>query len=576
MPTQPLPAWAEDIRSTFTSGSASMFLLHGVRDVQAYEGLYLSLPMYLHHVFCGDKHTVYYDIAQGLTFPTPEDERKFKAFLDVLRMRRPDVPEPSDAFRPEIAIPILEEFLFTRDGAAVIIDYIDKLVPREDIAMMTFDERRLNTTLRRWAQDPRLLRRNNFVFMVAESLSEVADDLYARGGGAHVVQVPMADNAARLEYIQYVLANPSQLVRGQDGTPPNTSKLLALPPEVLAEQTNGLTRLQVGALLRTAVQDCLQVDSATVTRGKRGAIEAEIGDLVEFTETKLGLEAVAGVDLQKEILLATAKALHEGHTAVVPKGILLLGPPGCGKTFTMECFAHDCDIPFLQLKNLFSKYVGATESNLEKLFHYLDALAPVFVFIDEFDQSYGKRVESDGDSGVSRRVFAMFNSFLSDESRQGKVLFGAATNRPDLIDPSTVRAGRFDLKLPFLLPDEPAREAILHVSFKTLNVPQGALDLKQFATKTQGYSGADLKELIRVAQRKAIFGGRDAVTEADLQFALEDYIPPGAARNDEIRLMELQAVAACTSRSLLPEEYRKKLDDGTLKAELAALEMCAG
>lgn len=573
MAEQPLPPWVEEIRSRFTSGAASMFLLHGVRDVQPYQGHYLPLTTYLHHVFCGDKHTVGYDLAQGITFPTPEDERKFVAFLNVLRARRPDVPEPAQAYRPELALPILEEFLFTRDSAAVIIDYVDKLAPREEVSMMTFEERRLAATLRRWAQDPRLLRRNSFVFLVAEALASVADDLYARGGGAEVIGVPLAAAAERRAYLDFVLANPQQLVRGQDGAAPDTSALLDMKPEVLAEQTNGLTRLQVGALLRTAVQSGAKVNTATVTRGKRATIEAEIGDLVEFTETKQGLEAVAGADLQKEILLGTARALREGQTAVVPKGILLLGPPGCGKTFTMQCFAHDCDLPFLQLKNLFSKYVGATESNLEKLFHYLDALAPVFVFIDEFDQSYGKRVSSDGDSGVSRRVFAMFNSFLSDEARQGKVLFGAATNRPDLIDPSTVRAGRFDLKLPFLLPDEAAREAILTVTFRTLKVPQGAVDLKVFAQRTAGYSGADLKELIRVAQRKAVFGGRTEVTEADLQFALEDYLPPGAARNDEIRLMELQAVAACTSRSLLPEAYRRQLDDGSLKAELASLQL---
>ncbi|MEI6500503.1 MAG: hypothetical protein WCP21_05670, partial [Armatimonadota bacterium] len=240
MSETPLPAWAAEIRQTFTSGAASMFLLHGVRDVFPYQGLYLPLSTYLHHVFCGDKHTVCYDIAQGITFPTPEDESKFLAFLNVLRVRRPDVPEPAQAYRPEIAIPILEEFLFTRDSAAVIIDYADKLAPREDLSMMTFDERRLSATLRRWAQDPRLLRRNSFVFLVAEALSSVDDDLYARGGGAHVVEVRIADEGQRREYIDYVLANPQQLSRGQDGTPPDTSNLLELPPAVLAQQTNGL------------------------------------------------------------------------------------------------------------------------------------------------------------------------------------------------------------------------------------------------------------------------------------------------------------------------------------------------
>ncbi|MEN6305357.1 MAG: ATP-binding protein, partial [Armatimonadia bacterium] len=152
------------------------------------------------------------------------------------------------------------------------------------------------------------------------------------------------------------------------------------------------------------------------------------------------------------------------------------------------------------------------------------------------------------------------------------VLFGAATNRPDLVDSSTLRAGRFDLKLPFLLPDAAAREAIFGVTFKTLRVPQGDLDLKAFGEKTAGYSGADLKELIRVAQRRAVFGGRDVVTEDDLRYALEDYLPPSAARQDEIRLMELLAVTNCTSRSLLPEAYVRGLTDGTMKAELAQLQ----
>ncbi|MBU0608469.1 MAG: ATP-binding protein, partial [Armatimonadetes bacterium] len=556
----------------FTSGAASVFLLHGVRDVYPYEGAYLPLPVFLHHAFCGDKHAVYYDIASGITFPGPEDEKRFKSVLDVMRLRYSDVPEPAQAYRPEIAIPILEEFLFTRDGAAVIIDYADKLAPREDAPMMTFDERRLATTLRRWAQDPRLQRRNNFVFLLTETLSLVAEELYAQGGAAHVVAIPMADTQQRLDYIKFLLDHPEMLVRNHDAAP-RPGEVLGLSPEVLAAQTNGLTRLQVAGLLRTAWRSREKVSTTTVTRGKRAAIEREIGDLVEFTETKLGMEAVAGVDLQKDLLLSTARALRDGKTEVVPKGILLLGPPGCGKTFTMQCFAHDCEIPFLQLKNIFSKYVGSTEANLEKLFHFLDALAPVFVFIDEFDQSYGKRVQGDGDSGVSRRVFAMFNSFLSDDARQGKVLFGAATNRPDLIDPSTLRAGRFDLKLPFLLPETAAREAILDVTFKTMRVPCAGVDLSAFAHKTEGFSGADLKELVRVAQRRAVFAGRDAVGAADLQFALEDYLPPGAARPDEIRLMELSAVTNCTSRSLLPAEYAKKLEDGTLHAELQALQL---
>ncbi|MBU0609915.1 MAG: hypothetical protein KKI08_18670, partial [Armatimonadetes bacterium] len=90
-----LPPWAEEIRQSFTSGATSVFLLHGVRDVYPYEGAYLPLSVFLHHAFCGDKHAVYYDIASGITFPGPEDEKKFKSVLDVMRLRYSDVPEPA-------------------------------------------------------------------------------------------------------------------------------------------------------------------------------------------------------------------------------------------------------------------------------------------------------------------------------------------------------------------------------------------------------------------------------------------------------------------------------------------------
>jgi len=198
------------------------------------------------------------------------------------------------------------------------------------------------------------------------------------------------------------------------------------------------------------------------------------------------------------------------------------------------------------------------------------------VFIDEFDQSYGRRVASDSDSGVSRRVFGMFNNFLSDDSHQGKIIFGAATNRPDLIDQSTMRAGRFDMKIPFLLPDEEAREAIIKVSFRNLRVEFEDTDFGEIAEKTAGYSGADLRELVRIAQRRAFQEGHDEVLVEDLSFAVDDYIPPSVSRADDIRMMELMAVAYTTSRSLLPEHYVKALETGRVHEDMRDLEYRLG
>lgn len=561
MSTSDTAPWVQQIRDSFTSAGASVFLIHGVRDRFPYGGAYLPLPTFLHHAFCADKLTVFYDISEGLRFARAEDENVFKAFLGVYRAQT-GRPSEEDLIKPGVAIPLLQEFVFGRDNVALVIDYVDKVAPRDEPRFMTFEERRVVSMLRRWSDDPRLLRRNSFVFLLCESLADVNEELYSRGSRTEVVEIPMPDAAEREAFVGDEI---EQLAEARPE--------LEMSPEVLASITNGLSRVQIGALLRSAGRQKQPVSFGLTGKWKRAAIEREIGELVEFTSPQFGLDALAGVDLQKQILIRTAEALRSGKTAVVPKGILLTGPPGCGKTFCMECFAHDCGIPFVQLKNVFSKYVGSTEANLEKLFYHLEALSPVFVFIDEFDQSYGRRVTSDSDSGVSRRVFGMFNNFLSDERHQGKILFGAATNRPDLIDPSTMRAGRFDLKLPFLLPDRQAREAILQVSLRSLRVAHDIGDFVEAAEKTQGYSGADLKEIVRIAQRRAVFGGRETVTGDDMLYAVGDYITPTVSRGDEIRLMELQAVLSCTSRALLSAEYVKGVEDGSLRRELGRLEL---
>lgn len=566
-----LPKWALQVRRDFTSGAASVFLLHGVRDLICFGDRYLPLPEFVHRAFCGGKRVVRYDIGAGITFPSPDDENEFKSFLEVRAARGEPTLSMRDSYRPDLAIPVLQDYLMTRSQVALIIDFVDKVFPAQEDRFMSAEERRLLAAVRGWSTNPRLTRRNSFVMMIAETLTDVHEDLYTRGGGTSVIEIPLPDYEQRLAYINYLLQQSPQ-----DADRPVADGDLAISREVLAQTTNGMTLQQIAAMVRSAHAERRPLDLAEVGRHKRTAIEAEIGDLVQFTESDLGLDAVAGVERQKQLLLDTVRALREGHTELVPKGILLLGPPGTGKTFIMQCFARDIGIPFVELRNVFSKYVGSTEANLEKLFHYLEALAPIFVFIDEFDQSYGRRVQTDTDSGVSRRVFGMFNNFLSQERHQGRIIFGAATNRPDLIDQSTMRAGRFDLKIPFLLPDEKAREAIIRVTFRNFAIEFEDGDFSEIAAKTAGYSGADLRELVRIAQRRAFSRGSERVELDDLYFAVDDYLPPGIARADDIRMMELMAVAYTTSRSLLPEHYVEALESGALHREMRELELRLG
>src|SRR3970282_653815 len=143
------------------------------------------------------------------------------------------------------------------------------------------------------------------------------------------------------------------------------------------------------------------------------------------------------------------RRLPEGQRARVPMGILFTGPMGTGKTFVAEAFAKECGLTTIKLKNFRSKWVGATEGNLEKILNVVKAIGQVVVIIDEGARAFGSR-ESESDGGTSSRVIARIKEFMSDTSNRGRILFIVMTNRPDKLDVDLKRSGRLDRKIPFL------------------------------------------------------------------------------------------------------------------------------
>ena len=146
----------------------------------------------------------------------------------------------------------------------------------------------------------------------------------------------------------------------------------------------------------------------------------------------------------------------------------MTGPAGTGKSAVAEAVAHEAGVNavVLNLARILGQYVGNSERNLEKALQAIKSLAPTIVFIDEIDQSVSRG--GSGDSGVSNRIFKRLLEFMSDTGNRGQVLFLAATNRPDLLDAALRRPGRFDKKIPFLIPDESERAAIIQVMATTL------------------------------------------------------------------------------------------------------------
>lgn len=188
-----------------------------------------------------------------------------------------------------------------------------------------------------------------------------------------------------------------------------------------------------------------------------------------------------------------------------PRGVLLYGPPGTGKTLLAKAIATESQANFISIKGpeLISKWVGESEKGVRQVFKKARQVAPVVVFFDEIDAIASIRGGGAGDSGVSERMVNQLLTELDGAETLKDVVFIAATNRPDLIDPGLMRPGRIDKVIEVKVPDERAREAILKVHTRGVPLAKG-ISLSELAKRTPGFSGADLNNLVREAAMLAL------------------------------------------------------------------------
>jgi len=183
-----------------------------------------------------------------------------------------------------------------------------------------------------------------------------------------------------------------------------------------------------------------------------------------------------------------------------PKGVLLYGPPGCGKTLIAKALAKECGVNFITVRGpeVLSKWVGESEKAIREIFRKAKASSPCIIFLDEIDSIARIRGDMYTDYGVGDRVLSQLLTEIDSTSNVGDVFIIAATNRPDVLDPSLLRPGRLDLLLYVPPPDEKGRREILEKLTAKMPKEEG-LDLNELAKLTKGYSGADLEALCREA-----------------------------------------------------------------------------
>ena len=237
---------------------------------------------------------------------------------------------------------------------------------------------------------------------------------------------------------------------------------------------------------------------------------------------------VAGEDEAKENLQEVVNYLHDPSKyqeigASMPKGILLVGPPGTGKTMLAKAVAGESNVPFFSISGseFVEMFVGMGASKVRDLFKQAKEKAPCIVFIDEIDAIGQKR--NSGNIGGNDEREQTLNQLLTEmdgfEGNTGVIIL-AATNRPDSLDPALTRPGRFDRRVPVELPDLKGREEILKVHAKKVKIAPG-VDFNTVARMASGASGAELANIVNEAALRAVRAGRKSVTESDLEESIE-------------------------------------------------------
>ena len=406
--------------------------------------------------------------------------------------------------------------------AIVFIDEIDAIAPkREEMGGEKQVERRVVAQL--LALMDGLESRGQVVVIAATNIPNVIDPALRRPGRFdREIAIPIPDRNSRLE-ILHIHTRGMPLAKGVD---------LAR----LADITHGFVGADLAALCREAAMVTLRqlfpevdFDLAEIPVEKLMKLEVTQEAFLEalreiepsairevFVETpNITWNDVGGLEEIKKRLIEAVEwplkhaALFARANIRPPKGILMTGPPGCGKTLLAKALATESELNFISIKGpeLMSKYVGESERGIREIFRKAKQAAPAILFFDEIDSIVPHRSAGAVDSQVAERVISQFLTELDGIEELKGVLVLAATNRPDIIDPALLRPGRFDLVFELPAPDEQARQMIFRVHTREKPLA-GDVDLQKLAKDAAGFTGAEIEA---VCQEAAMLAIREAI-----------------------------------------------------------------
>ena len=404
-----------------------------------------------------------------------------------------------------------------RKGPSIIfLDEIDAIAPRRENTVGEVEKRVVAQLL---ALMDGLAKRQQLIVIAATNLPNLLDPALRRPGRFdREIAIPIPDRTGREEILSV------------------HSRGMPLSADVdmrhMAAITHGFVGADLEALCREAAMICLRrimpdIDFALARIPYEQLTKLEVGkeDFIDalrevepsatrevFVEVPdVHWEDVGGLDQVKQRLIEAVEwplqhaELFAEAGIRPPKGILLTGPPGCGKTMLAKAIANESQVNFISVKGpaLLSKYIGESERGVRDMFRKAKQAAPCIIFFDEVDALVPARGSGGGDSHVADRVLSQFLTELDGVEELKGVLMLGATNRQDMLDPAILRPGRFDQIVEIPLPDEPGRRQIFEVHLRHKPLAPG-IDIGKLAAATEEFSGAEIQGVCVAAALSAV------------------------------------------------------------------------
>jgi len=535
------PDWAAELYDSFQSGASGQFILYGnVHDRLAIGGRLVSIERYIEdELLVGFQVIFTYDLGNGLA--VERGSERLAEWVPAVMQSLPRDPLAAIRFVSRFG-----RYLGNLEAVgkpnniqvAVLVRGADQLLPADGRG---FEHGSLTSLVREWASGSPFTELPFVSLLIADNLNDL-EPLIAFGPQSTRVRVPLPSMSELQSALTLLQKEFKQTIPA--GT--DLGALAAAMTGVSVSTLEQLTKVRAhrGQVLQTS-------DFALL---KKEMVEHDAPGLVESLESKRTLGEYHGQEALKAWLRQDVTLWRTNDLRALPMGYLLCGPIGTGKTFLVECLAGEAGVPVLKLKNFREKWVGSSEGNLEKIFRLVRALGRCIVFVDEADQTLGRRDSGNNDSGLSGRLYSMIAQEMSDTANRGKVVWVLASSRPDLIEADLKRPGRIDLRVPILPTTSHAesRELLAALARRyDLMIP--AKELQQMESTlplmlTPGAAEALVMKAYRVSRTQNLPG---ATALANCLNGYQNPVPQDVLEK-QMRL----AVREATDLSFVPESLR--------------------